>query len=89
MNPDPQEKAGEALDHLQAAGRELVAAARAALDVVEELIDDPDTLASVSGAVGSFGELVRDAASRFLAHRGDGADSVTTDGPEVERIRVE
>jgi hypothetical protein len=89
MNPDPQDRAREGLEHLQAAGRELVAAARAALDVVEELIDDPEAMASVTGAVGSLGELMRDAANRLLAHRGNGADPDATEGPAVERIRVE
>ena len=97
MTPDPSpdaadpspDRAREGLEHLQAAGRELVAAARAALDVVEEVIDDPDTLKSVTGAVGSVGEMLREAAARLLSGRGDGTHGETTDGPEVERIPVD
>lgn len=35
------ERAREGLEHLQAAARELIAAARAALDVAEDIVDDP------------------------------------------------
>ena len=57
-----QDRAREGLDHLQNAARELIAAARAALDVAEDLIDDPDTIASVvgsAGQLGGLGDLVR------------------------------
>jgi hypothetical protein len=87
VTPDPHDRAQEALEHLQAAGRELVAAARSALDVVEEMIDDPETLGTVASTVGSFGELLREAASRLLPARM--ADGSATEGPQVERIRVE
>lgn len=40
--PEPvTERAREGLEHLQAAARELIAAARAALDVAEDIVDDP------------------------------------------------
>lgn len=64
--PDPttaaQDRAREGIDHLQNAARELIAAARAALDVAEDLIDDPDTITSVigpAGQLGALGDLVR------------------------------
>jgi hypothetical protein len=37
----PEDRAGEAVAHLQAAGREVIAAVRAFLDVAEELVEDP------------------------------------------------
>lgn len=52
-----QDRAREGIDHLQNAARELIAAARAALDVAEDLIDDPDTISSVVGAAGQLGGL--------------------------------
>jgi hypothetical protein len=46
-----------AVEHLQTAARELVAAARSFLDVVEEVVEDPDRL---SGAATSVVDLLRD-----------------------------
>ena len=51
--------ARDALDHLQAAARELIAAARAALDVAEGLVDDPEVVASVAGTAGRIGHVLR------------------------------
>src|SRR5690606_15675495 len=56
---DPTTRAREAVDHLQSAARELIAAARAALDVVDELVNDPETVAAAARALASFGDLVR------------------------------
>jgi hypothetical protein len=42
-----EEHSGEALHNLQQAVRELIAAARAALDVVEDVVSDPGSLTSV------------------------------------------
>src|SRR5262245_38179013 len=52
-----QERAREGFEHLQSAAHELIAAARAALDVAEDLIDDPETVSSVVGAAGHLGGL--------------------------------
>lgn len=38
------ERARDGLEHLQAAARELIAAARAALDVAEDIVDDPSVV---------------------------------------------
>lgn len=46
-----------AVEHLQTAARELVAAARSFLDVVEEVVEDPDRL---SGAATSVVDLLRE-----------------------------
>ena len=85
------DRAREGLDHLQAAARELIAAARAALDVAEDLIDDPDTIASVVGAAGHLGGL-GDIVRTLVAGRRDGPrDDVPGDAetePAVQRIKV-
>lgn len=44
-------RAAEGLEHLQRAARELVAAARSLLDVVEEVIDDDDRFEAAAGSV--------------------------------------
>jgi hypothetical protein len=68
------DRAREGVEHLQAAARELIAAARAALDVAEDLVDDPDMATSMAGAVGSLGDLVRNVTAGWLG-AGNAADS--------------
>lgn len=86
------DRAREGLEHLQAAARELIEAARAVLDVAEDLVNDPETVASVVGTVGSLGDLVRHRAgtvARGRATPGDGsADTAGEHGGAVERITV-
>lgn len=51
---DPvEEKVGKGVAHLQAAARELIAAARAALDAAEELVEDPRMADTVTGLLRS------------------------------------
>jgi hypothetical protein len=84
------ERAAEGLDHLQAAALEMISAARAFLDVMEEVVVDPDSVASVVSAVGS----VAQGAAR--AARAGATGSPTTDPPgagdpddgPVQHIRV-
>ncbi|MGH9231421.1 MAG: hypothetical protein ACRD07_22300 [Acidimicrobiales bacterium] len=89
MEPDTNrpDRAHDGLQHLQAAARELVNAARALLDVAEDLIDDPAAIATVAGALGALGDAARRRAA--AAPEGDG-DGDT--GPEprtaIERITV-
>jgi hypothetical protein len=96
------ERAREGVEHLQTAARELIAAARAALDVAEDLVDDPDTAASMAGAVGSLGDVLRQVTSSWRGtadgrdgsdgdggtHRGADHDEPEPPGPGVERIVV-
>jgi hypothetical protein len=89
------ERAREGLEHLQAAAREVIAAARAMLDVVEELVEDPEAVRTVIADVGAlFGTVVRAAGERVgrpgNAGAGGGASGDKGDGPtdRVERIRV-
>lgn len=52
------EKAGEAVEHLQAAALELIAAARAVLDVAEDLVREPAAAATIVSAAASLGRAV-------------------------------
>jgi hypothetical protein len=49
-------RGAEGIEHLQAAAREMLAAARSFLDVVEDVVEDPERL---SAAANSVVELVR------------------------------
>jgi hypothetical protein len=71
------DRAGEAMAHLQRAAREMIAAARVLLDVAEELVDDPK---AGEALLGSLGDVTR----RMSGHR---APSTDEDG--VEHIRVD
>lgn len=70
-----EERAQEAVEHLQAAARELIAAARAFLDVADDLVGDPTPLLAV---LSSLGDLV----PRPKAPEPD------EPSPRVQRIRV-
>lgn len=50
-------RAAESAEHLQTAARELIRAARSFLDLVEDVVEDPDRLA---GAASSVAGMVRD-----------------------------
>ena len=83
-SPDGADPAAQGLHHLQAAAKELIAAARAFLDVAEDLVEDPGAVTSALDVVGS---LVRTAAR---AGRAVGSTSDAGDAPDagVQRIRV-
>lgn len=50
----PEPSATEAVGHLRAAATELIAAARAVLDLVEQVVDDDDALASAAETMTSL-----------------------------------
>jgi len=58
-SPEAQARAREGVEHLQAAARELIEAARAALDVAEEWVNDPESLASLAGTLAAVGDVAR------------------------------
>jgi hypothetical protein len=84
------------VEHLQAAARELIEAARSMLDVAEEWVNDPDVATSLTSALGTVGEVAR----RFAAPARrpvDGTepsvgpssgDAPGDDEPRIERITV-
>jgi hypothetical protein len=77
MAEGTDDRAGDAVAHLQAAAREMIAAARAFLDVAEEVVEDPQAGEAI---LHSLGDVARRA--RPSAHPDDG------DGP-VEHITVD
>jgi len=81
----------EGLEHLQAAGRELAAAARAAVDAFGEWVDDPDTLRGAAGGISDFFRNV--ARSTGLApdpdQRADDSDPSEAASGTVERIPLD
>jgi len=84
------ERAAEGLEHLQAAARELIAAARAFLDVAEDVVADRDKIAEVVSAFGTIaeaaGQATRDASRRRAGAPGTDEDEPPTD--RVQRIKV-
>lgn len=91
MTPVHDDRAAEGVDHLQAAALELIDAARAFLDVLEELVGDRDRLVEAAETVGSMAA----AAARAAGLTGEappapadgGAERPGADAP-YERIRV-
>ena len=75
---DGEDRAGEAVAHLQTAAREMIAAARAFLDVAEEVVEDPKAGEALLGTLG-------DVARRVVPRNGRGDD----DGSGVEHITVD
>jgi hypothetical protein len=87
------DRAREGIQHLQAAARELIHAARALLDVAEGLIDDPAAVATLVGALGAMGDAARRRATTPSAadddgEHGDGDGTRAVPEPTIERITV-
>jgi hypothetical protein len=59
LRADPHERARESVEHLRAAAHELIEAARAALDVAEEWVDDPDAVATLASTLAGVGAVAR------------------------------
>lgn len=81
-----EERANQGLDHLQTAALEMIHAARAFLDVAEEVVTDQDKVAEIVHVLGSVADAATRAArgeplrgGRGRADEGDGPDA---DGPE-------
>lgn len=89
------ERAAEGLDHLQAAALEMIKAARAFLDVAEDLVADRDKVAEVVSALGAVADVttraVRDRGVHGAATTADAPDAADGDAPPgggVQHIRV-
>jgi hypothetical protein len=80
------DRAREGLDHLQAAAREMIHAARAMLDVAEQLVNDPATATTIVGALGAMAQ----AATGNLMRPGPpaAADDDDDGGSGVQHIKV-
>jgi len=57
------ERAGEGVEHLQVAARELIAAARSFLDVAEDLVRDPKVAEGLLAGIGDLADAARRAAT--------------------------
>lgn len=83
-----EQRAAEGVEHLQAAALEMISAARAFLDVIEDLVGDREKLGSVVEAAGSVAEGI----GRATRSTGGGDPAGPSageahEGP-VEHIRV-
>ncbi|HKE76180.1 MAG TPA: hypothetical protein VKB57_21365 [Acidimicrobiales bacterium] len=89
VTDDRSDRARQGMEHLQAAARELIAAARAALDVAEDVVNDTDSVAALAGLLGSVGEMARrvTGAAPGPADADDEAASEPA-GTRVQRITV-
>lgn len=85
MNED---RAQEGIEHLQAAAREMIAAARAFLDVAEDLVAEPGPLLAVLSTLGDLaGPLVARGRAAATA-TADDDDEGPAPAPRVQHIRV-
>lgn len=83
VEPGTGDRAQDGVDHLQAAAREMIGAARAFLDVLEELVGDEERVAQAAEAVGLLARAAtRGSGAGHERHReGSGGD-------HVEQIKV-
>jgi hypothetical protein len=97
MSAGAQARAREGLEHLRAAARELIAAARAALDVAEEVVNDPESIATLAGTLATVGDVARrvtgtggwpSPGAATDGRSGQGAGTAVDDAPRVQRITV-
>lgn len=79
----PDDAAAEAVDHLQRAGRELIAAARSFLDAAEQLVEDRSRLGE---AAATLAGLFEDLAGRRGAGSGGEADLESWERPVSVRV---
>ncbi|HEX5947774.1 MAG TPA: hypothetical protein VFY82_15925 [Acidimicrobiales bacterium] len=94
LPPAAQARAREGVEHLQTAARELIEAARAALDVAEEWVNDPESVASLVGTLATVGDVAQRVASGAgwakapTASPGSSPGGDVADEPRVQHITV-
>lgn len=88
------DRAREGVEHLQNAARELIAAARAFLDVAEEVVDDPGSLGAFTATLSDLADLATGRAGAAPTRHatrdadGDAADPGTGgDGSSSKRVQ--
>ena len=64
-----EERAGEGIEHLQRAATEVIAAARAFLDVAEDLVSDRERLAEAAGLVATVANAASEGVGRAARRR--------------------
>lgn len=82
-----EERAGEGIDHLQRAASEVIAAARAFLDVAEDLVADRERMAEVAAVVGSVANAAAESVGN-AARTGPFTRSGATDDDRIQHIDV-
>jgi hypothetical protein len=87
---DPVGDSGAAaLAHLQAAVLEVVAASRAALDVVENLVRDPQAMAPFVNTAAGLGQVVADLLRERVQGSAPSSGPTQSDGADgVQHIRI-
>ena len=90
--PGVEDAAARGMEALQGAARELIAAARAMLDVADDLVSDPRTVGGVLSALSAMAAPLRQAGTGGGSDAGrrgpdDGEDEDDGDG-RVQRIPV-
>jgi hypothetical protein len=75
------ERAAAAIDHLQKAALEVIEAARAALDLLEDVVQDPAGLAAVLTQVGQVADSVVSSMARAAAASSTPPDEPATGEP--------
>lgn len=87
-----EDRAQEALRHLQTAAIELVAAARATLDVVDDLVRDPSALHDLMATVQRAAQAAAGASGGVAGDTADTerrpSDAGTSSSSRVTRINV-
>jgi hypothetical protein len=84
-----EDRAQEGIEHLQAAARELIGAARAFLDVAEDLVQEPGPLLAVLSSLGDLaGPLVARGRAAAGTDVGVDAEDPPERAPRVQHIRV-
>jgi D-arabinose 1-dehydrogenase-like Zn-dependent alcohol dehydrogenase len=76
------DRASEGLEHLQRAAIEMIAAARAFLDVAEDLVNDPSAASAVVQTAAAMGRMVLHGTAPTAEPQ------VTPDEPKVRHIHV-
>lgn len=76
------DRAAEGLEHLQRAAIEMIAAARAFLDVAEDLVKDPAAASTIVQTAAAMGRMVLHGTPE------PEEPQVTADEPKVRRIHV-
>ena len=71
MAADERDDLADGVEHLQAAAREVIRAARSLLDAAEGLVEDP---AALQGLLGTLGRWPRRRSGRFGVGQPGGAD---------------
>jgi hypothetical protein len=79
MSKETDERLQEGFQHLQAAALEMIAAARALLDVAEEVVRDPGDLVQRASSLAAMAERLRPSGPHGTADRSE---------TRVQRIRV-